>query len=101
MSTFEVKLIEHARGYCAAASNGIKRFGNDSLYQHSVRVFESVQTLWPDDLKAQVAAFLHDLVEDTFIVLEDIERHYGAEIASTVDLLTARVDEDYDDYLFV
>lgn len=100
MSLFEeVNQVENARGFCSAASLGIKRFGNDSLFQHSVRIYESVKTLWPDDIKAQVAALLHDLVEDTAVTLEVVERNFGKEVANTVDLLTARDDEKYDDYL--
>lgn len=100
MSLFEeVNMIENARGFCSAASMGIKRFGNDSLFQHSVRIYESVKTLWPDDIKAQIASLLHDLVEDTPVTLEIIERNFGKDIAYTVDLLTAREDETYDDYL--
>lgn len=100
MSLFEeVNMIENARGFCSCASLGIERFGNDSLFRHSVRIYESVKILWPEDTKAQVAALLHDLVEDTPITLEIIERNFGKEIAATVDLLTAREGEIYDDYL--
>lgn len=100
MSLFEeVNMIENARGFCSCASLGIKRFGNDSLFQHSVRIYESVKTLWPEDTIAQVAAMLHDLVEDTPITLEIIERNFGKAVADTVDLLTTREGEHYDDYL--
>lgn len=100
MSLFEeVNMIENARGFCSCASLGIKRFGNDSLFQHSVRIYESVKTLWPEDTIAQVAAMLHDLVEDTPITLEIIERNFGKAVTDTVDLLTTREGEHYDDYL--
>ena len=100
MSLFEeVNQIEKVRGFCSAASLGIGRFGNDNLFNHSHRIYESVKTLWPDDLKAQVAAWLHDLVEDTPVTLEVIERNFGKAVANTVDLLTTREGEHYDDYL--
>ncbi len=100
MSLFEeINQIENARGFCSAATLGMKRFGGDSLFNHSVRIFESVKTLWPDDQKAQVAALLHDLVEDTAVTLEVVERNFGKEIASTVDFLTLREGELYDDYI--
>lgn len=100
MSLFEeVNLVENARGFCSAASMDIKRFGEDTLFNHSVRIYESVKTLWPDDVVAHVSALLHDLVEDTPITLEIVERHFGKAIAYTVDLLTKREDESYDDYL--
>ena len=100
MSLFEeVNQIEKVRGFCSAASLGIGRFGNDNLFNHSHRIYESVKTLWPDDLKAQIAAWLHDLVEDTPITLEIVERNFGKAVADTVDLLTTREGEHYDDYL--
>lgn len=100
MSLFEeVNQIENARGFCSAASMGINRFGNDCLFNHSNRIYESVKTLWPDDSKAQVAAWLHDLVEDTPVTLEVVERNFGKAVADTVDLLTTREGEHYDDYL--
>ena len=100
MSLFEeVNQIENARGFCSAASLGIDRFGNDCLFNHSNRIYESVKTLWPDDSLAQVAAWLHDLVEDTPVTLEVVERNFGKAVANTVDLLTAREGEHYDDYL--
>lgn len=99
MSLFEeVNMIENARGYCSAASMDIARFGDDTLYRHSDRVYRMVAELWPDDHTAQVAALLHDLVEDTAVTLDMIKANFGEVVADTVDALTTREEETYDEY---
>lgn len=99
MSLFEeIDLTERALGYCSAATIGITRFGEDSLFNHSLRVKKMVAKLWPEDNTAQVAALLHDLVEDTAVTLEMVEFNFGSKIAKTVDALTTRTGESYEAY---
>ncbi|WP_420120632.1 HD domain-containing protein [Nakamurella sp.] len=47
--------------------------------------------------QAQIVAWLHDIVEDTDVTLDRIEREFGPQIAGAVDALTRRPDEG-DDY---
>jgi len=47
----------------------------------------------------QVVAWLHDVVEDTDITLDEIARMFGAEAAEAVDALTHRAGESNVDYL--
>lgn len=49
--------------------------------------------------QARIVAVLHDVVEDTIISLEQIERAFGGEIAAAVDALTRRPDEPYMDFI--
>ena len=51
------------------------------------------------DPKAQVAAILHDVVEDSEATSADIERMFGAEIAEAIECLTKRDGESYDDFV--
>jgi (p)ppGpp synthase/HD superfamily hydrolase len=62
---------------------------------HPLRVMLAV-----DGVHAQTAAVLHDVIEDTAITLEQLEREgFPAVVLQTVDLLTHRVDETYDAYI--
>jgi (p)ppGpp synthase/HD superfamily hydrolase len=47
----------------------------------------------------QIAAVLHDVVEDTPVTLDQIRRQFGATIADAVDALTKRRGEDYSDFI--
>ena len=48
----------------------------------------------------QMAAVLHDVVEDTDIELHElIEAGYPVEVVGAIDSLTRRVSESYDDYI--
>lgn len=44
-------------------------------------------------------ALLHDVVEDTSITMEDLEKVFPCEITETLRLLTHSDDEDYFDYV--
>ena len=47
----------------------------------------------------KVLALLHDVVEDTDVTLEDVKKEFGETIASSLDCLTHRGDETYDQYI--
>ena len=52
-----------------------------------------------EDLEeAQVVAWLHDVVEDTQITLEDLARQFPANIVAAVDAMTKRLGEERDAY---
>ena len=52
------------------------------------------------DPHRQTIAILHDIVEDTETTLDEIEEHFGREVAQTVDALTRRSGEFYlSDYI--
>jgi (p)ppGpp synthase/HD superfamily hydrolase len=48
---------------------------------------------------ARLAVWLHDVVEDTETTLEEVAELFGSRIAHSVDCLTKRAGESYDDYL--
>lgn len=52
----------------------------------------------PSDTVAIATAWLHDVVEDTPVTLQEIRTRFGDEIADAVDALTRRPGENPDDY---
>lgn len=71
--------------------------------EHPVRVAQSITHL-PMNSKpmkelAVVVAYLHDIVEDTFITLDVIEENFGIDVAYAVDCITHRENEPNVDYI--
>lgn len=60
---------------------------------HSIQVAEM---LWERDFSqdAVIAAVLHDVVEDTAITIEDVEQHFGEQVAQYVNALTISDTQD-------
>ena len=61
---------------------------------HPLHLAESM-----DDEISCCAALLHDVVEDTSVSLEELARHFPAEVVEAVALLTHEEDVDYFDYV--
>ena len=47
----------------------------------------------------KVIGWLHDVVEDTDITIDEIRRDFGADTADAVDAVTHRQDESWADYI--
>lgn len=83
-------LEEQARRFAteAHASAGQRRKYTDEPYiVHPAAVVELVRSVSHDDALL-AAAWLHDTVEDTSTTHGDIEAHFGARVASLVEMLT-------------
>lgn len=52
-----------------------------------------------DDETAQIAALLHDTVEDTWVTLDQIGQQFGGLVVEAVDHLTRRPGEVYSDFI--
>lgn len=52
-----------------------------------------------DSDKILSVAYLHDILEDTFIIKEDLIENFGEEIANAVDCITKRKNENYENYI--
>lgn len=48
---------------------------------------------------SRTVAILHDIVEDTSVTIDDIERMFGYDIAKSVHALTRKADVVYMDYI--
>lgn len=83
-------LEEQARRYAskAHAEAGQRRKYTDEPYiVHPAAVVELVRSVTDNEVML-AAAWLHDTVEDTSSTLNDIESHFGAEVALLVGMLT-------------
>ncbi|MEZ6096008.1 MAG: HD domain-containing protein [Pirellulaceae bacterium] len=82
--------IEQAREFAIAAHAG-QRYGGNPYSYHLDAVVEILKNYGHD---AQVIGYLHDVVEDTDVVLGDIRSHFGDDVAEAVSLLTDEPGED-------
>jgi (p)ppGpp synthase/HD superfamily hydrolase len=67
-----------------------QKYGEHSYSRHILQVLETVETVFPDDVDLQVAACLHDSLEDTDVSLEEIWLRYGDRVSQLVTAVTAR-----------
>ena len=80
----EKQALEFAR---KAHGNQQRKYSEELYIEHPIRVAELVKTV--DHTPEMIcAAYLHDVVEDTGISLQDIERRFGLKITGLVKELT-------------
>jgi GTP pyrophosphokinase len=87
-------LIKSAADLAIIAHKGQSRASGEPYLTHCLAVAEIVHHLNLDH-ESVAAAVLHDVVEDTPVSLEQIERDYGSSVARLVDGVTkmGRIDE--------
>lgn len=81
------ELLVRAYRYSDAAHAGQVRHSGEPYVSHCIEVARILADLQLDTATV-TSGLLHDIVEDTDITVEDIEREFGAEIAQIVDGLT-------------
>ena len=82
-----VQLVQEAYAFAKKAHEDQYRKSGEPYIIHPVQVAGILADLEMDP--ATVAAgFLHDVVEDTSVTLEEIEKHFHAEVAMLVDGVT-------------
>ncbi|HMC36937.1 MAG TPA: bifunctional (p)ppGpp synthetase/guanosine-3',5'-bis(diphosphate) 3'-pyrophosphohydrolase [Actinomycetota bacterium] len=86
-SKVDVREIQRAYAFAAASHQGQKRLTGEDFIEHPVAVATIVADLGMDVTTLQ-AALLHDVVEDTRLTLEDVERDFGSSVTAIVDGLT-------------
>lgn len=84
----EYETVLKAFDFARAAHNGVRRRSGEPYILHPISVAKIVVQEIGLGYKSIVSALLHDVVEDTEYNVEDIERLFGAKIASLVDGLT-------------
>lgn len=84
---FDLEAIRRAYQFAANAHQGQKRDSGEAFIQHPLEVAALVYDLGMDSTSI-IAALLHDVVEDTAILLEDIGNNFGAEVVMLVDGVT-------------
>lgn len=80
-------LVERAYQYAEEAHRGIKRESGETYLTHPVRIALFLAKL-ELDVETIAAALLHDVLEDTSIAAEQIERRFGPGIAKLVSGVT-------------
>ena len=83
----DVEVIRRAYAVATEAHAGQTRRTGDPYIAHPIAVAQILAT-YGLDTATLAAALLHDVVEDTNIGLEDIERDFGEEVALLVDGVT-------------
>src|SRR5277367_4131585 len=83
----DAELIKRAFDYSYKMHEGQMRKSGDPYIIHPVSVAGIITELRLDTASV-CAGLLHDVVEDTLASSKDIEKHFGAEIASLVDGVT-------------
>lgn len=78
-----------AAAFCQAAHAGqVRKYDNKPYSEHPLRVGQRIANLSWATCSMIVAAYLHDVVEDTAVSLDEIRRVFGIEVAELVDELT-------------
>jgi GTP pyrophosphokinase len=83
----DLVLLARAFTYSQRAHHGQKRRSGEDYITHCVEVGKILASLYLDSATI-CAAFLHDVVEDTEVDVEEIEEQFGQEIATIVEGLT-------------
>ena len=70
--------------------------------EHLVRVIEKLRVIGGvSNYNDLIAAALHDILEDTDITAEFIEKEYGSDVLYLVEGMTQKPGQSKDDYLFL
>lgn len=86
----EEKALEFAR---EAHGKQLRKYGEEPYIEHPIRVAGLVRTV-PHTSEMICAAYLHDVVEDTAVSIQDIQRKFGEKVAFLVDELTDEFVKD-------
>ncbi|WP_035108154.1 RelA/SpoT family protein [Desulfovirgula thermocuniculi] len=83
----DIALLNKAYRFAAQAHQGQKRISGEPYIHHPLAVARILADL-EMDMQTLVAAFLHDVVEDTEVTLEEVKAEFGEEVALLVDGVT-------------
>ena len=83
----DLKELQRTYAFAEEAHRDQKRLSGEPFIEHPVAVATILADLGMDLVTLQ-AALLHDVVEDTDLTVEDIEREFGTAVAGLVDGLT-------------
>lgn len=81
------ELIKRAYYFAVGAHEGQKRFSGEPYITHPIAVAQILVDLRAD-AETIAAALLHDTVEDTTVMLDEIEEKFGPQVAFLVDGVT-------------
>lgn len=87
-SEAEFQELKAAYDFSAAAHEGQKRQTGESYFIHPCAVVNVLVDLGFDDVSTLVAAFLHDVLEDTQVTADELEQKFGKEVLELVEGVT-------------
>lgn len=87
-SEAEFQELKAAYDFSAAAHEGQKRQTGESYFIHPCAVVNILVDLGFDDVSTLVAAFLHDVLEDTPVTSDELEQKFGKEVLELVEGVT-------------
>ena len=85
--TYDLNDIRKAYEYCVTAHKGQFRFSHDEYYVHPLSVAIILAQMGMDS-ECVEAALLHDVIEDTGVTHEEIEKQFGTAVANLVEGVT-------------
>lgn len=92
------RVIREAEILARHAHHGQVDKAGQPYAEHPAAVAAITANQHPGDQAAIAVAWLHDVVEDTAVTLQEIRDRFGDEIAAAVDAITRRPSEEPDDY---
>ena len=92
--SYDLPRIEAAYELAKKAHDGQVRSSGDPYISHPIAVAVILVGLGMDS-DTIIGALLHDVVEDTSVTLEDIEKQFGADVAELVDGVTKLANIPY------
>ena len=84
---YNIAEIKTAYDFCVEAHGNQKRLSGEPFYMHPFSVAKIIIELGMDS-ESVIAAFLHDVVEDTDVTLDEIRKRFGENVAELVDGVT-------------
>jgi hypothetical protein len=91
----EAAAIRRAREVATAAHQGQVDKAGSPYIEHPAEVAHRVRD---EPATVQVVAWLHDVVEDTPMTVEDVEAIFGSDVSEAVDAISRRKGESGRDY---
>ena len=96
MTPEDVQRIKDAYVFAAEAHEGQKRNTGEPYIIHPIAVANIAAEELELDANTVIAAFLHDVVEDTDRTLDQIRDKFGDDVAFLVDAVTKRKKRNYE-----
>lgn len=87
-SEAEFQELKAAYDFSATAHEGQKRQTGEPYFIHPCAVVNILVDLGFDDVSTLVAAFLHDVLEDTPVTADELEQKFGKEVLELVEGVT-------------
>lgn len=87
-SEAEFQELKAAYDFSAAAHEGQRRQTGEPYFIHPCAVVNILVNLGFDDVSTLVAAFLHDVLEDTPVTSDELEQKFGKEVLELVEGVT-------------